>query len=129
MKQWSGKRMPGALASLCLLVCAGLLPAQDGLLRVSESDARKAVIKKVEPEYPAMARQIRLSGQVQVDVVIAETGAVEKVNVIKGNVLLSNSAVAALKKWKFTPFAGTANRPSKAIASLTFDFRLGSGAL
>jgi len=115
-----------ALTTVCLLACAGLMPAQDALLRVSESDARRAIVKKVEPEYPAMARQIRLSGQVQVDVVIAESGAVEKVSVIKGNVLLSNSAVSALRKWKFTPFAGAANKPAKAVASLTFDFRLGS---
>ena len=115
-----------ALTTACLLACTGLLPAQETLLRVSESDARRAIVKKVEPEYPAMARQIRLSGQVQVDVVIAESGAVEKVSVLKGNVLLSNSAVSALRKWKFTPFAGAANKPSKAIASLTFDFRLGS---
>jgi TonB family protein len=105
---------------ICLLGCSGLLRAQDALVRVSETEARRAVVKKVEPEYPAMARQIRLSGQVQLDVVIAETGAVEKINVIKGNVLLSSSAVSALKKWRFTP------RPGKAIASLTFDFRLGS---
>jgi TonB family protein len=114
------------LATICLFACAGLLAAQDALLRVSEFEARKAIIKKVDPEYPAMARQVRLSGKVQVDVVIAETGSVEKVSVIKGNVLLSNSAVYALKKWKFTPFAGAANKPAKAITSLTFDFHLGS---
>jgi TonB family protein len=119
---------PGAatLSVICLLGCAGFLRAQGALVRVSETEARRAVVKKVEPEYPAMARQIRLSGQVQVDVVIAETGAVEKVNVIKGNVLLSNSAVSALKKWKFTPFLAGARKPTKAVASLTFDFRLGS---
>jgi len=115
-----------ALTIACMLACTRLLPAHETLLRVSESDARKAIVKKVEPEYPAMARQIRLSGQVQVDVVIGESGAVEKVSVLKGNVLLSNSAVSALRKWKFTPFAGAANKPAKAVASLTFDFRLGS---
>jgi len=115
-----------ALTIACLLACTRLLPAQDALLRVSESEARRAIVKKVEPEYPAMARQIRLSGQVQVDVVIGESGAVEKVSVLKGNVLLSNSAVSALRKWQFTPFAGAANKPAKAVASLTFDFRLGS---
>ena len=95
-----------ALTTVCLLTCTGLLPAQDALLRVSESDARRAIVKKVEPEYPAMARQIRLSGQVQVDVVIAESGAVEKVSVIKGNVLLSNSAVSAFKEVEIHPFRG-----------------------
>jgi periplasmic protein TonB len=122
------RQRPGAttLTVICLFGCVGFLRAQGVIVRVSETEARRAVVKKVEPEYPAMARQIRLSGQVQVDVVIAETGVVEKVNVIKGNVLLSNSAVSALKKWRFTPFTGGASKPTKAIASLTFDFRLGS---
>ena len=128
MKKRSGERAATTLTvlSIGVLTAAGLLRAQDALVRVSEMEARRAVVKKVEPEYPAMARQIRLSGQVQLDVVIAETGVVEKVNVIKGNVLLSSSAVSALKKWKFTPFMGAASKPAKAIASLTFDFRLGS---
>jgi len=96
-------------------------------MRVSELDARRAVIKKVEPEYPAMARQVRLSGRVQVDVLIDAAGNVEKVTVLQGNVLLSNSAANALKKWRFTPFTGTGGKPAKAVASLTFDFHLQSG--
>ena len=96
------------------------------MLRIPEGDARKAVIKKFEPEYPAMARQVRLSGQVQVDVVIDAAGNVESVKVLKGNTLLSSSAVAALKKWKFSPFVGAGNKPARAITSLTFDFRLGA---
>jgi periplasmic protein TonB len=103
----------------------GLLQADEAsVLRIAESDARKAVLKKVDPEYPAMARQVRLTGQVQVDVLIAPTGAVEQVNILRGNALLSGSAVSALKKWRFTPFTGAGNKPMKAITSLTFDFRL-----
>jgi len=113
------------LAAIFLAALAGLLRAGEvNVVRVAESEARRAVVKKVDPEYPAMARQIRLTGQVQVDVVIAPTGAVERVNILTGNALLSNSAVSALKKWKFAPFMGVGNKPSKAITSLTFDFRL-----
>ena len=103
------------------------LSAEKPLVRVSELDARKAALKKVEPEYPAMARQVRLSGRVQVDVIIDAAGNVEKVNVVRGNALLSNSATIALKRWKFTPFMGLDNRPARAIASLTFDFHLQPG--
>ena len=109
----------------CLLAWSGL--AQEPPLRVSEADARKAVVKKIEPEYPAMARQVRLSGRVQVDVIIDAAGNVEKVNIVRGNVLLSSSAANALKRWKFTPFTGAGAKPVKAIASLTFDFHLQSG--
>jgi periplasmic protein TonB len=111
---------------VCVFVAMGGvrgLPAEDVTVRISESDARRAAFKKVEPEYPAMARQVRLSGQVQVDVLIDANGAVEKCTVLKGNVLLSNSAIVALKKWRFTPFT-SAGQPAKAVASITFDFRL-----
>jgi hypothetical protein len=54
-------------------------------------------------------------------------GNVEKVSVVRGNVLLSNSAAGALKRWKFTPFVGVDNKPARLIASLTFDFHLQSG--
>jgi TonB family protein len=114
-----------ALAAIAVLAPSNGLRAEDDILRIAESDARKAVVKKVEPEYPAMARQVRVSGQVQVDVLIDPSGAVESVKILRGNALLSNSAVAALKKWKFSPFLGAGNKPSKAITSLTFDFRLG----
>jgi protein TonB len=100
--------------------------AEDSIVRVTESVARRAVVKKIEPEYPAMARQVRLSGQVQVDVLIDASGNVETVKLLKGNALLSSSAITALKKWKFAPFTGLDNKRSKAIASLTFDFRLGA---
>ena len=49
MKQRSAGREYAAVTALCLLACAGLLPAQSALLRVSESEARKAIVKKVEP--------------------------------------------------------------------------------
>ena len=119
------KRDAWTIAAVCVLAVVGGcgLLADDTTVRISESDARKAAVKKVEPEYPAMARQVRLTGQVQVDVLIDVNGAVEKCTVRKGNVLLSNSAVAALKKWKFTPFS-SAGQPAKAVASITFDFRL-----
>jgi TonB family protein len=118
-------RPAAALAAFCFLACAAGVRAQDTVLRITEGEARKAVVKKIEPEYPAMARQVRMSGQVQVDVLIDLSGNVETVKVLKGNSLLSNSAVTALKKWKFTPFTGADNKRSKAITSLTFDFRLG----
>src|SRR5689334_22004510 len=115
------------LLAICLSVCFAASGPETGLVRISEVEARKAAIKKVEPEYPAMARQVRLSGRVQVDVIIDAAGNVEKVKVLQGNVLLSNSAANALKRWKFTPFPGPGSKPVRVIASMTFDFHLQSG--
>ena len=127
MKRGSAERAVLPVLAICLVACAVFAWADEAPMRVPEGVARKAALKKVEPEYPAMARQVRLSGQVQLDVIIDTTGNVEKVNVVRGNVMLSNSATNALKKWKFTPFTGADNKPSKVVTSLTFEFRLQSG--
>jgi TonB family protein len=105
-----------------LLLGAALMAAcmaQDAtLMRVSETDAKKAIVSKTDPEYPAMARQMNLFGRVILDIFIDEEGKVEKVQPVSGNQLLTSAAVSAVKKWKFTPFA------KKAVTSMAFDFRL-----
>ena len=68
-----------------------------------------------------------LDPSILIETDIDATGSVEKVNVVRGNVLLSSSAANALKRWKFTPFTGAGGKPVRAIASLTFDFHLQSG--
>ena len=104
---------------VCALLLAALMFAQDAsLVRVPEADAKKAVASKVDPEYPSIARQMKLSGRVVVDVVIDETGKVENAKPVSGNQLLSGAAVAAVKKWKFNSF------DKKVVTSLAFDFKL-----
>ena len=127
MNKTAGASGTAAVLAFCLIACLVSARAEEAPVRVSEVEARKAAIKKVEPEYPAMARQVRLSGRVQVDVIIDAAGNVEKVKVLQGNVLLSNSAANALKRWKFTPFPGPASKPVRVITSMTFDFHLQSG--
>lgn len=68
-----------------------------------------------------MARQVRVAGQVRVDVVIGAEGAVENVHMVNGNTLLTRSAVNALKKWRFAPIMA-GGKPTRVVASFTFDF-------
>ena len=93
------------------------LCAQD-TVRVSEAEAKKALVSRADPEYPAIARQMHLGGRVTVDVFVDEAGKVEKVQPVSGNQLLTGAAVSAVKKWKFTPFG------KKAVATFAFDFKL-----
>jgi TonB family protein len=91
-------------------------------IRVPSDDAMKAAIQKAQPEYPPMAKQMHIQGKVEVDVTIESDGTVTDVKVISGNALLTPSVVGAVKKWKFTPFTSN-GEPTKAIASLGFDFK------
>src|SRR5579862_6981878 len=78
--------------------------AQEKSLQVSEQELRKAAIYKPEPEYPAVARQIRVVGEVELMVAVDPTGQVGKVTVTRGNTLLAGPCAQAIKKWKFNPF-------------------------
>ena len=103
------------------IALTGLMNAAD--LRVSTEDALKAVVKKTPPDYPSVARQMKVGGKVAVDVTIDAEGNVEDVKILSGNALLTNAAVSAVKKWKFTPFTQSGN-PVKAIAAIDFDFKM-----
>jgi protein TonB len=104
-----------------LLVMTGA--AQAETVRITEADAKKAVVNRIDPEYPPMARQLRLSGRVQLDVYIDEDGRVEKTEGVAGNPMLTNAAANAVKKWKFTPVM-SGGKPSKAVAGFSFDFKM-----
>jgi outer membrane biosynthesis protein TonB len=52
---------------------------------------------------------------------VGTDGSVEKVDIVKGNALLTAAASAAAKEWKFTPFK-VDGAPAKAVFRLAFDF-------
>ncbi len=99
-------KMRVALAGLGLaLVLAGVasLPvkvsAQDG---ASETGKRKVRTRSM-PEYPALARQMNVTGKVKIEAVVAADGHVVSMRVIGGSPLLVNAAQDALKKWRYEP--------------------------
>jgi protein TonB len=92
------------------------------IVKMSEQEVRQAATTKVDPEYPAVARQIRVTGEVVVNVVISPTGSVESVKVVRGNTLLTNAAISAVKRWKFTPQTAS-GKPVGVEANLSFSFK------
>jgi periplasmic protein TonB len=60
-------------------------------------------IIQVKPEYPTLARQARIQGQVQIDAVLDEQGNVVEMKIVSGPPLLYQAALDALKKWKYEP--------------------------
>lgn len=90
-------------------------------LRVLSSDALKAAVAKPQPEYSSIARQMKVAGRVEVEAVVDAEGKVESVKALTGNPLLTQSAITAVQKWKFTPFTADGS-PTKAVVSLSFDF-------
>ena len=111
-----------ALATLAaLLLGAGL--AQDAPKKVSKAEGLNAVSVKTPPEYPPIAKQLKIEGAVELEVLVAESGAVEKVNIVSGNPVLTRPASDAVKKWKYAPFT-TDGKAVKALVPVSLTFKM-----
>lgn len=91
--------------------------------RVSEGVLQGRAIRKVKPQYSAIARQVRAAGAVQVLVTISEEGNVIEAAIIEGHPLLRSAAIEAARQWLFSP-TKLSGIPVKVQGVLTFDFIL-----
>jgi len=69
------------------------------------ADVKSAtVLVRVQPQYPAMAARLRLSGWVFVKCIIGKNGEIRAPEVEKSsNAMFEQSALDALRQWKFAP--------------------------
>ena len=89
------------LACLLALSCATTLVPR-GSAQDTGSDVSKRKLKtKVMPEYPPIARQLRLHGKVRIETTVSADGRVIDAKVVGGNPVLASAAVDAVKKWRF----------------------------
>jgi len=79
------------------------IPAVPKLLKVSPGVLRSQAISLPKPAYPPMARQIRLSGAVNVQVLIDEGGRVISAKAVSGHPLLVLEAQKAAMQARFSP--------------------------
>jgi protein TonB len=61
------------------------------------------IIERVEPAYPPLARQTRVQGTVRLHAIIGIDGRVEELEAIAGHPLLIQSAMDAVRKWRYSP--------------------------
>ncbi len=86
-------RVNKILAALILLM---------GSLLAADRPERK-VIYREDAEYPAIAAKMDLHGTVKMKVWIASDGRVRRLEYIGGHPLLAESALRAVKNWKYQP--------------------------
>lgn len=78
-------------------------PEHKSPLRRSAGVMAAALIYKVQPQYPAIARTMHLSGTVYLRAIIATDGSVRQLAVISGNPILANPALQAVRQWRYQP--------------------------
>jgi len=58
---------------------------------------------KVQPAYPPLARQTRISGTVRLHAIIGKDGSVQQLTLESGHPLLVQAALDAVKQWRYQP--------------------------
>lgn len=76
-----------------------------------------------EPPYPPLAKQIRLQGAVNVQVLLDETGKVISARSVAGHAMLAPAAVRAAYQARFTPTV-LDGQPVKVSGVITYNFML-----
>jgi tetratricopeptide (TPR) repeat protein len=74
-----------------------------GRVRLGGSVAAAKLIKRVQPEYPLLARQTRIQGVVKLHAIIGKDGAVKELQVISGHPLLVQPSLDAVRQWVYQP--------------------------
>lgn len=92
-------------------------------ISVSPDEQQKRLIHSVAPEYPEIARQAGVEGDVTLRVVISKDGSVEDVAPISGEPVLARAAAEAVERWRYSPEL-LGGRPIGVITTVTVAFRL-----
>jgi TonB family protein len=79
----------------CVILLAGGLHAAD--------PAERKVVHREDAEYPAIAAKMNLHGTVKLKIWISADGSVRRLEYIGGHPLLAESALKAVKNWKYQP--------------------------
>jgi protein TonB len=71
--------------------------------RVGGAVQAAKLVNRVQPMYPPLARQTRISGTVKLHAIIGKDGTVQQLQVESGHPLLVQSALDAVKQWRYQP--------------------------
>jgi len=89
--------------AVALILFSGLLSVSHYAGAQDATEVNRKIVAKVQPQYPALARPLKIQGNVRAEVLVAPDGKVKSVDVRGGHPLLVQSAEQALRQWKWEP--------------------------
>ena len=87
------------------------------------TDTRQALTRPVRPEYPLLARQMKVQGAVILLVDIDKDGSIQALQILSGPAILADAAREAVKQWRFKPYLQN-GVPIETQAKVTVDFMI-----
>lgn len=108
---------------------AAALPVDSSIPKRIRVGGKVLAAKRIyfeQPAYPDDAKAARVTGVVQLEVLIGRDGSVEDVTVLSGNPLLTPAAVNAVRKWWYQPILINGN-PVEVLTEVDVSFELPTG--
>jgi periplasmic protein TonB len=99
-------------------------PATSAAERVRLSpNASLALVRPVSPDYPLLARQMKVQGSVLMQALISREGTIQDLQVLSGPAILAVAAREAVKQWRFKPYY-QGKDPVETEARITVNFTI-----
>ncbi len=92
-------------------------------IRVGGQVESAKLIFQPKPEYPPLAKMARIQGTVRLEAVISKDGTIQDLKVISGHPLLVQSALAAVKQWRYQPTLLNGD-PVEVVTEIDVNFTL-----
>jgi len=90
---------------------------------ISTVAATSIVTRSVQPDYPMLARQMKVQGAVILQALIGRDGLIQDLRVLSGPPILASAAQEAVRQWHFKPhYVGA--QPVETRASITVNFTI-----
>jgi protein TonB len=93
-------------------------------INISAGVAVGNLVQKTQPIYPPIAKAARVSGTVVLQATISKTGTIENLRVMSGPAMLQQSALDAVKTWRYRPYLLN-NDPVEVETTVNVIFTLG----
>ena len=101
------------------------VPAKNAVL--APQPVKKAVeaklLRTVPAQYPQMARQLRVEGEVLLKIDIDTSGNIAAAHALSGPPMLRQAAIDAVQRWKYQP-ATLGDKPVESTQAVKVDFHL-----
>jgi protein TonB len=100
-----GGQMGGVIGGVIGGVGGAPPPPRPTQTRIRQGGAVQAakLVNRVQPQYPPLARQTRISGTVRLHAIISKDGSVQSLSVESGHPLLVQAALDAVRQWRYQP--------------------------
>jgi len=87
------------------------------------AQTQQSVSVSVPPDYPLLARQMKVQGAVTLQALIARDGTIQELRVLSGPEILATAAREAVRQWHFKPYLQN-GQPVETQARITVNFTI-----